>query len=139
LARRFSSGRAPTLLIIDSDPALTDTLARELGQEGIHVFWTSAAEVALRLSHEHYFDLVVIDTTLPDDARALADTILRHGHRAIIVSGVAGSFPPPDGRWGQGVSGLVLRPLTCERLLRLISELILDVDNFYRELDVLRQ
>lgn len=137
IAKKFAPQRPPTILIIDRSAEETGPLAQLLGREGLHVFWTDAAEVGLRLSREHYFDLVIVDVETPGaDARTLADCIARDGQRCVVFSTLSGSWPPPDGHWGQTVKGAVLRPLQAPRVVALVGEVMANPDNYFTAVDM---
>ncbi|WMR32520.1 response regulator, partial [Metapseudomonas otitidis] len=56
----------PSILIVEDEAAIADTLVYALQSEGFTVTWLSLAGEALeRLAHEP-FDLVILDVGLPD-------------------------------------------------------------------------
>jgi hypothetical protein len=124
LTRKLGWQRWPTVLLVDSEAEATEQLALALGAEGLHVFWTTAAEVAVRLSQEHFFDLVIIDAAVDDEAGELAGLFVHHGQGVVLLSSAADRWPPLEGQWGRLVEGAFRRPLQPARVQALAVEVV---------------
>ncbi len=123
---------------MDASHRDSESLARRLATAGLHVFFTREPEVSLRLSREFFFDVVVVDAAMQDlDPRSLAEELARDGHRCVVLSGDAETWPPLQGRWGRGIEGALRRPIAVERLALMAQRLAAtgDVEAFKRGLD----
>lgn len=118
--------------MVEVQEAGTDAFARSLGAAGVHVFWTAAPEVGLRLSREFYYDVVMVDARV-DDCQDLALALARDGHRAIILA----AAEPERLRIPSPLDGALRRPVACDRLARLAGDLARtgDLDAFRGALD----
>lgn len=138
--KKPTTQRPGTVLLIDADEPSTAALAQRLGDLGVNVFYTAASHVGRRLSQEHYFDLVVVDTTIDRETQPhLSELIARDGHRCVVLSVPAGQrdFQAEE----HSVRGALHRPLGAERIQRLAAEVVRN-GNFdgYREmLDLTRE
>ncbi len=79
------------VLIIEDDLELAAMITYPLRQHGLEVVTASQGEEALRLAHEHAFDVITLDMSLPDIAgievlRQLKENPLTAGIPVIIVS-----------------------------------------------------
>lgn len=136
-----TSRRTSNLLFIDLDEPATAALAEQLATRGAHVYFTASPHVGKRLSQEHYFDLVVIDSRLAADGRnkpALPDVIAREGHRCVVLSVADDRNALPN--CGQTVRGAIIRPLDANRILQLALDVIdnASFDGYKHHLDVVR-
>src|SRR5947208_3155803 len=61
LAAPRGTRRATTLLVVDDEPLIRDTLAEYLGQEGFRVATCASGEEALELAGQHCFDVALCD------------------------------------------------------------------------------
>jgi two-component system OmpR family response regulator len=55
-----------TILVVDDEPSIVDTVATVLRYEGFEVFEATTGRQALSLVQERRFDLIVLDLMLPD-------------------------------------------------------------------------
>lgn len=136
-----SSARPAVILLVEAPHRDTAEAARVLATAGLHVFWTAATVVALRLSREFFFDVVLLDATAEcDDPRALAAEFQRHGHRSVILTAADDEWPPLGGQWNSAVEGALRRPLDVPRFCELARALVRsgDLDAFRRGLDLTR-
>jgi DNA-binding NtrC family response regulator len=60
-----SAGRAATVLIVDDEPLIRDTLAEYLAQEGFSVIAAGDGETALAMARRQHFDVALCDVQLP--------------------------------------------------------------------------
>jgi len=128
------------VLLVDTAAHDTAEVARAMAGAGLHVFWTAASEVGLRLSREYFFDVVLVDVGVDEDPRGLAEALARDGHRCVVLTADSQGWPPLAGQWGRAVEGALRRPLDVPRLARLAERLARtgDVDAFRRGLDLAR-
>ena len=139
LARQSATQRPSNVLIIDQDEAATSALSAQLAARGTNVFYTSAAHVGRRLSQEHYFDLVVVDSRIGAEVEPpLWETIARDGHRCVVLS-----VPDPCDRLpalALTVRGGLRRPLDANRVHLLAIEVAANAsfDSYKHHLDVVR-
>ncbi len=56
----------PTILIVEDEKEIADTLTYALSTEGFDPIWVTSAEQALSALHQQRFSLVVLDVGLPD-------------------------------------------------------------------------
>ena len=61
-----SASIPPTILVVDDDKALCDTIVEVLASEGYRVFSAYAGETALQLIRTLRFDVALIDLKLPE-------------------------------------------------------------------------
>ena len=55
-----------TILIVEDEPGIDDTVTYALSTEGFTVQWCSTGKEALSLLQESHFDLIILDIGLPD-------------------------------------------------------------------------
>lgn len=88
--RRREGDDKPSLLLVDDDATLCDTLARALGKRGFEVKTALTAEAASMLAHESSPEYAVVDLRLPDKpGLTLVSTLmgLDPHTRIVIVTG----------------------------------------------------
>src|SRR5262245_44626536 len=70
--------RSATILVVDDEPLIRDTLAEYLTQEGFQVTGCPSGESALALASERRFDVALCDVQLPGiDGLELLERLLR--------------------------------------------------------------
>ena len=122
-----SPGTAPTILVVDDQPAVLEVVSRILRHNGYHTLEAGSYEKALSLLSTHDPDLLLTDNMLaevPD--QTLADRIreIRPGMRILRMSGARVSANRPEG--GQVIS----KPFTAKDLVEKVRA-ILDVPPEY--------
>jgi two-component system response regulator RegA len=85
--QRCESGDAPSLLLVDDDRILAETLARAMTQRGFEVRLAHTVEDAARLAHQNPPEYAVIDLKLPDGSGLkLVSTLMSvDPHTRIVV------------------------------------------------------
>lgn len=56
--------QAPTLLVVDDDPAFNRVLVRALGQRGFDCYGATDSEGAVELAHDHMPEFIVLDLNI---------------------------------------------------------------------------
>ncbi len=112
--------RVATVLVVDADEVAAGELARALSARAVQVFYTTAAEVARRLSQEHLFDLVIVDVDLERESYpSLTAALARDRHRCLVLSVPASTTRLPRG--DLTVDGALRRPLDADRIVSIAS------------------
>lgn len=65
LPQMHQAGVAPSILVVDDQPAITDFLEMGLTREGFSVSTAADGRAALAAAAERQFDLVILDVMLP--------------------------------------------------------------------------
>jgi PAS domain S-box-containing protein len=118
-----SPGTAPSILVVDDQPAVLEVVSRILRQNGYHTLEAGSYEAALSLLSTHDPDLLLTDTVpseIPE--QMLADRVreIRPGMRILRMSGA--QVTPPAAGGGQ----VIKKPFTAKNLVEKVRE-ILDV------------
>lgn len=64
----MSAAPAPTLLVVDDDPAFNRVLLRALGQRGFDAYGATDVEGALELARDHTPEFIVLDLNLAGES-----------------------------------------------------------------------
>lgn len=80
-------GETPSLLLVDDDPVLCETLGRALSKRGFDVKTAVTAEDATRLANENPPEYAVVDLKLPDHSglKVVSTLIGLDPHTRIVV------------------------------------------------------
>ncbi len=121
--RGQQTGRS--ILVVEDDPDLRETIALILEQHGHGVISCGDGSSAVRLAHAHHPDLALIDLDLPDlDGCEVARRIRAEGARAttrlIAVSGYAAQQDRERAQQA-GFDEYLTKPIHFERLYRAIA------------------
>ena len=122
-----SPGTAPTILVVDDQPAVLEVVSRILHHNGYHTLEAGSYDQALSLLATHDPDLVLTDTVLAEvPEQTLADRVreIRPGLRILHMSGAHVSALAPER--GQVIS----KPFTAKDLVQKVRA-ILDVPPEY--------
>ena len=118
------------ILVAQSDPALTTVLARALKQRGHHVVTVGDCTGALEAVAAEPFDLVLIDTEMPEAERFDLTAVIRARERTTggllpVVALAPSDRPKPSDLWaGRGVEAWVRKPVQVEDLLDTIDRVV---------------
>ena len=87
-----SSDQAPTLLVVDDDPAFNRVLVRALGQRGFDCYGATDSEGAVELAQDHTPEFIVLDLNIAGESglkliRPLLDA--SPGARILVLTGYA--------------------------------------------------
>ena len=86
------SDQAPTLLVVDDDPAFNRVLVRALGQRGFDCYGATDSEGAIELAHDHTPEFIVLDLNIGGESglkliRPLLEA--SPGARILVLTGYA--------------------------------------------------
>ena len=122
-----SPGTAPTILVVDDQPAVLEVVSRILRHNGYHTLEAGSYEQALSLLSTHDPDLLLTDSVLAEmPEQTLADRAreIKPGMRILRMSGAHVTAFGPEG--GQVIS----KPFTAKDLVEKVRA-ILDVPPEY--------
>src|SRR5215467_2169558 len=78
--------RSDTVLVVDDEPLIRETLAEYLSQEGLTVVACASGEEALALAEERRFDIALCDVQLPGvDGLELLDRLQRISPETFVL------------------------------------------------------
>jgi two-component system, cell cycle sensor histidine kinase and response regulator CckA len=118
---------APTILVVDDQPAVLEVVSRILRHNGYHTLEAGSYEEALALLSTHYPDLLLTDSVLADvPEETLADRVreIKPGMRILRMSGA--QVPALGPQVGQVIN----KPFTAKDLVEKVRA-ILDVPPEY--------
>ena len=117
--QRCDGGDAPSLLLVDDDPVLTETLARALTQRGFEVRTALTAAEASRLAHEDPPEYAIIDLKLPDGSglKLIPTLIGIDPHTRIVVLTGYGSIATAVEAIKLGAKYYVAKPVNTDDLV----------------------
>jgi two-component system KDP operon response regulator KdpE len=109
---------APLLLVIDDDPAIRETLARELALAGYETLTAADGEEGKDLFARHVPDLVITDLAMPRaDGMAVVAAVRRAGRTPVIVLSVRGEEEDKVRALDLGADDYVTKPFSLRELL----------------------
>jgi two-component system, cell cycle sensor histidine kinase and response regulator CckA len=127
IPRRVPNKGPATILVVDDEPVVRETVARMIGGEGHEVLQAEDGDVALAILAERHdeVDLIVLDLTMPrrDGLSTLAE-MRERGYRipVLLASGYSNEAVPPDA----AVAGFIQKPFRAadlrERVASVLSE-----------------
>jgi len=102
---------AQRILLVESEQTLAEPLARALGRAGYATTTVASGAGALALATHTHFDLVLLDSTLPDtDGRELCDAL--HERTGTPVVMLAESVVEADrSAWSDGAEDYIVKPV----------------------------
>ncbi len=116
------------ILLVEDDPALRETLADVLSDQGYDVACACNGQEALeRLDHEVHPDLIVLDLTMPVmDGWAFREAQRRSPELAGIPMVIlSASFPPDSPRvQALGAQAVLAKPLGLDRLIGVLQRIL---------------
>ncbi|HEY3594319.1 MAG TPA: sigma-54 dependent transcriptional regulator [Polyangiaceae bacterium] len=115
---------APSVLLVDDDPAVGMVLSALLRQAGIAAREVSSAEKALEALEAEPFELVVTDLRMPgmDGMRLLSAVAERWPDQQVIVLTAHGSVPLAVEAMRLGATDFLLKPFDAEEVLFVIRK-----------------
>jgi two-component system KDP operon response regulator KdpE len=109
---------APLLLVIDDDPAIRETLARELALAGYETLTAADGEEGKELFARHVPDLVITDLAMPRaDGMTVVAAVRRAGRTPVIVLSVRGEEEDKVRALDLGADDYVTKPFSLRELL----------------------
>src|SRR5581483_10895859 len=108
-----------SILIIDDEMAIRESLETLLGMEGYHIEVAATAEEGLTRLGEREFDLVLLDLALPDrnGLDVLADLHAQDPHLSVIMITAYGTVENAVRAMQSGASNFIQKPWDNEKLL----------------------
>jgi len=113
----------PTVLIVDDEPIVRESLSDWLGSRGYEVFTAEDGEQALQIMGEHEFDLAVLDLRLPGKSGI---EVLQNAHdyqpdlKGIIITAYP-SIETTTSAIRLGAIDYLVKPFTPDQLEELIE------------------
>ncbi len=122
---------AHSILVVDDEPIIRDSLAEFLGQEGFAVTACGSAEEALRRAHTSAFAVALCDVQLPGmDGLALLDRLLKISPETLVLLITAyGTVENAIAAFQRGAHDYLMKPIILDEVLAKIRRLLA-----YREL-----
>jgi CheY-like chemotaxis protein len=114
--------RGQTILVVDDDPSILDTVSEILVQEGYHVAKAASGEEALAIVRRTRPSLILLDMRMPNmDGWAVARALRE---RDISIPIVVMTAAENAKRWADeiGAAGYLAKPFELEELLRSVEE-----------------
>ncbi len=121
-----SPATTATILVVDDEPLIRETLAEFLIQEGFHVEAAGDAEQSLALVGEREFDLAICDIQLPDiDGVELLDRLLKISPQTLVLLITAyGTVESAVEAFKRGAHDYLMKPLIFDEVLAKIRQLL---------------
>src|SRR5687767_14552413 len=121
----------PSLLVVDDEPIIRDSLAEFLTQEGFAVTACGSAEDALRQARATAFAVALCDVQLPGmDGLALLDRLLKISPETFVLLITAyGTVENAVAAFQRGAHDYLMKPIILDEVLAKIRRLLA-----YREL-----
>ena len=118
--------QTPTVLVVEDDPDLRDTIELILLRQGYHVVSTGDGLRAVELAERHRVHAALIDILLPGQSGFQVTTELKDryggGLRVAVMSGNA-SRAHLDYAFAAGAEQFLAKPFTVEQLLDVVTSL----------------
>lgn len=109
-----------SILLVEDEPRLRQTLARSLAGRDFQVVEATSAAEAIMTATAQRFDVMLLDVNLPDATGWDVLRALRHGDRELPVI-VMSAVPPNPARVREFKPfGVLYKPFPIDALLRLI-------------------
>ncbi len=115
-----------SILLIDDEPALLQSLGMVLQQGGYHVSDAATSEEAIHLLEASIFHLVLLDLKLSDADGFQLLTSIRQQYPQIPILIFSGSAVPSDPQEARrlGAVGFIQKPMDPSTLLQMIQEVL---------------
>jgi DNA-binding NarL/FixJ family response regulator len=114
----MSHGSCRSILLVDDDPVILDTLGHGLRQAEFEVTQCRSARDALAEYVRAPPDLAIVDIGLPDmRGTALAEQLLEHSYRPILILSNHSEPEWVERAIGSGAIGYLVKPLTPPQLI----------------------
>lgn len=125
----ISDSPAPSsgsLLVIDDEPGIRESLALLLQDEGFDVSTAATGEAGLRSLAQKPFDLVLLDVALPDKSglEVLREIRASDPHLAVVMITAYGSVENAVAAMRGGATNYITKPWDNEKLLAEIRGLV---------------
>ncbi len=118
--------RVRTVLLVDDDPDLRDTVELLLLRRGYHVVATGNGVRAVELADAHRVDVALVDLLIPGQSgfRVMSELKARHGDaiRVVVTSGT-GSAAHRDYAFAAGADYFLPKPFDPAELVAAVAAL----------------
>jgi two-component system response regulator MprA len=116
--------RVCTVLVVEDDPDLRDTIELLLFREGYHIVATGDGVRAVELAAKHKVDVALVDLLIPGQSgfQVTAELKTRHGDaiRVVVMSGSA-SPAHQDYALAAGAERFLPKPFTTTQLFDTVA------------------
>src|SRR5262245_9529351 len=118
--------KTASILIVDDEPLIRETLAEYLGQEGFAVVPCADGEEALRQAAERPFDVALRDVQLPGiDGIALLQRLLRISPTtSVLLITAYGTVESAVEAFQRGAHDYLMKPLLLDEVLAKLRRLL---------------
>ena len=135
----MSNEKRPRVLVIDDEAAIREVMTRMLTSMGCEVVSASSADEAVPLFMSEPFDLVTLDHRMPGlkgmDLHKILSQEFGAGKRTtgftprklppvLVVTGYAGDPEVVQGQWGEGIVGVLQKPVHRDELERVVRDIL---------------
>ncbi len=135
----MNAERQPRVLVIDDEEDMREVLSRMLGALGCDVSCAASAEDAVKVFISGSFDLITLDYRMPGlhgmDLHKVLSQEFGAGKRTtgftprklppiLIVTGYAEDPEVIHGQWGEGIVGVLQKPVHKEDLERVVRDIL---------------
>ena len=139
----MTDGPKRRVLVVDDEPSIRETMSRMLVGLGCEVVCASDADGAVAAFLKGAFDLVTLDHRMPGlkgmDVHKVLSQEFGAGKRTtgftprkfppvLIVTGYADDPEVLKGQWGEGIVGVLQKPVHMDDLAAVLSDLQGDAD-----------
>jgi len=117
---------ANSILIIDDEPILRQTLSAILQRKGYQVSTASSAQEARQILQKGAFDLIFLDLKMPGGSgmELLPDIRKQYPEMPVVILTAHATLDSAMGAVRQGASDYLLKPIDPERLLQRVGEIL---------------
>ena len=125
-ARPRRAAPAASILVVDDEPLIRDTLAEYLGQEGFAVAACASGEEALARTRERRFDVALCDVQLPDmDGLQLLERLHRVSPETFVLLITAyATVENAVEAFQRGAHDYLMKPILLDEVLAKVRRLM---------------
>ncbi len=128
IKHRTSDSSAPSVLIVDDEDAIRDSVHYVLTEEGYHCFNASSGKEAVQLADAHSLDLLIIEFQLPEQngIETLIDIQRVSPDIKIILVTCYTNSDIIEKALNAGADHYLLKPVDFDELIRLVNNIFAD-------------
>jgi CheY-like chemotaxis protein len=135
----MSQEKHPRVLVVDDEAEIREVISRMLADMGCEVTCASSADEAVGAFLQGGVDLITLDHRMPGlkgmDLHKVLSQEFGAGRRTtgftprklppiLIVTGFAEDAEVERGQWGEGIVGVLQKPVHKEELKRVVEDLL---------------
>ena len=115
-----------SILVVDDDQNLRQTLVIILRNAGYEVFFAESAQKCLLLLQTRNYNLMVLDHKMPDMNGMTLLSVVRRTYPDLPIFFLTGNGSPELEKeaWEKGVKGYLLKPADPEKILLLVQSIL---------------